>query len=205
MSGAVFEWRGTDNLVVAEVISDTKAKIEWGEVRDLLPVAQIEKQVETSSETKYYDNNPSLNINSEGADTINLTVSGIDLETLGFILNKPYKDGMFSDEITTKKYFALGYRTKKTDGTYRYVWRYKGTFATPNETAQTEDNGTTSNNQQLVYTGISTTSEFTNSEGNKVKRKGFVVDESDVLPAIKTKLPEFFSKVQVKEEFEKTT
>lgn len=202
MMANVFEFRGTDGLVIAEVTKDEKGGITWGTPEDLVPVAQIEKQVETGAETKYYDNNPALTINSEGADTINLTVSGISLETLGKILNKPYENGMFSDEITTPKYFALGYRVKKTDGTYRYVWRYKGTFGVPGETSQTEDAGTTSNNQTLTYTGISTTAEFTKADGTKAKRKGFVVDEAEADETIKAKLAKFFEKVQVKETFE---
>ena len=53
--------------------------------------------------------------------------------------------------------------------TERYVWRYKGTFNIPDETAATKDNGTTSNNMSLVFTGIYTEHEFTNGGGTGVK------------------------------------
>lgn len=173
----VFEFRGVDNLVYAEVTKDdneTTGGYTTGTVKQLSPVAEIGKTVETSSEAKYYDNKPMLTINSEGADEITLTVAPIDIEILAEITGKTYDKttGMLIDGERTNKYFAIGYRTKGTDGGYRYVWRLKGTFNIPDETSATENDGTDSNNQELTFTGISTTHKFT--KGGACK--GIVVD-----------------------------
>ena len=170
----VFEFRGVDNLVFAEVTSDGAEGYETGEVKPLSPVAEIGKTVETSSEAKYYDNKAMLTINSEGADEISLTVAPLDIEVLAEICGKTYDEttGMMVDGERQNKYFAIGYRTKGTDGGYRYVWRLKGTFNIPDETVATENNGTDSNNQELTFTGISTTHKFT--KGGSCK--GIVVD-----------------------------
>lgn len=186
----VFEFRGVDNLVFAEVTSDNAENYVTGEVKPLSPVAEIGKTVETSSEAKYYDNKAMLTINSEGADEITLTVAPLDIEVLAEICGKNYDatTGMMIDGERQNKYFAIGYRTKGTDGGYRYVWRLKGTFNIPDETVATENDGTDSNNQELTFTGISTTHAFT--KGGSCK--GIVVDGRKD----KVDVTEFFTTVQ---------
>lgn len=189
----VDEFRGTDNLVIAEVTADNneaEGGYVTGAVTDLAPVAEISKAVETASDTKYYDNKPALTINSEGADTITLTVPALPLPTLAKITGKEFDEttGAFMDGERKPKYFALGYRLRLTDGTYRYVWRYKGSFGIPDETAQTENAGTDSNNQQLTYTGIQTMHKFTKTG---TSQKALVVDERDG----KADLTNFFAQV----------
>ena len=92
-SNAVYvdEFRGTDHLVYAEVLTDNNAVGEGyttGAVKVLAPVAEISKTVETASDTKYYDNKPALTINAEGADTITLTVPALPLSVLADITGK---------------------------------------------------------------------------------------------------------------------
>lgn len=179
MGTFVDEFRGTDKLVFAKVLTDDNdTGYTTGEVEVLAPVAEISKTVETASDTKYYDNKPALTINAEGADTITLTVPALDLKTLAAITGKVYDPttGGFFDGQRTPGYFALGYRLRLTDGTYRYVWRYKGSFGIPDETAQTENAGTDSNNQQLTFTGIMTLHNFTKTGTSE---KALVVDERD--------------------------
>ena len=181
MAQYVDEFRGTDNLVYAEVLTDNNESGEGyttGAVKILAPVAEISKTVETASDTKYYDNKAVLTINAEGADTITLTVPALDLPTLAEITGKTYDAtlGAFMDGEAIPKYFALGYRLKLTDGTYRYVWRYKGRFAIPDETSQTENASTDTNNQQLTYTGIQTMHNFSKTGKSG---KALVVDERD--------------------------
>ena len=65
------------------------------------------------------------------------------------------------EQERTPGYWALGYRTKDTNGYERFVWRLKGTFTVPNETNQTENNGTDANGQSVTYTGVSTIHKFT--------------------------------------------
>ena len=179
MAQYVDEFRGTDHLVYAEVLTDNNTEgYTTGTVKILAPVAEISKTVETASDTKYYDNKPALTINAEGADTITLTIPALDLETLADITGKTYDSeiGAFLDGERHPKYFALGYRLRLTDGTYRYVWRYKGSFGIPDETSQTENAGTDSNNQQLTYTGIQTMYAF---EKTGASQKALVVDQRD--------------------------
>lgn len=160
----VFEYRGVEELVMAEVTGDDNETdgYKTGDVEPLAPVAEIGKTVETSSESKYYDNKPLFTINGEGPDTITITCAGLTLEKLAKITGRSIdKDtGALIEGPRKTRYFAIGYKTKDTDGKYRYVWRLKGTFNIPDDTARTEDAGTETNNTTLTYTGIYTTHKF---------------------------------------------
>lgn len=201
MGTFVDEFRGTDNLVYAEILVDDNEPgsghgFVTGAVKELAPVAEVSKTVETASNVKYYDNKAALIIIAEGADTITLAIPALDLPTLADITGKTFDlaTGAFYDGERKVKYCALGYRLKLTDGTYRYVWRYKGTFGIPDETSQTENNGTDSNNQQLTFTGIMTKHKFTKTGGSE---KALVIDERTTSVNLDT----FFSTVETCDTF----
>lgn len=161
--GEIFEFRGVDNLVYAKVLTDTKEEFTTSEVKELSPVAEIGRTTSTSSESHYYDNQPKIVITSVGADEVSMTVAPLQLETLAEITGQDFDEetGTMTEGEIENNYFCIGYRTKGTDGAYRYVWRYKGQFSIPDETVATEDDSTTTNNTALTFTGIATTHKFT--------------------------------------------
>lgn len=201
---SVVEFRGVDNLVYAEVLTDDNEELggyTTGDVKSLAAVAEISKSTETSSETKYYDNLPAIVIDAEGSDEITITCAIPDLATFAEVTGKTIDadTGAMIDGERDPKYFALGYRFKKTDGTYRYVWRMKGRFAIPDETSATEDDGTDGNNIELTYTGISTAHRFT--KGGKAAKAVVVDDTADSLADIST----FFNAVTTPDTLKKKT
>ena len=183
----VDEFRGTDELYCAKVLTDNNEDGEGyttDEPFKLAPVAEISKTTETASETKYYDNLPANSINVEGSDTITLTVPVLPVDVLGAITGKKVDatTGALMDGDSEQSFWALGYRLGLTDGSYRYVWRYKGRFGTVDETSATKNAGTDTNNQTLTYTGIACTYNFekaVDSNGNQIPQKALVVDERE--------------------------
>lgn len=164
----IYEYRGVEGLVAAIVTKDDASEYTTGEVFEIAGVAEIGRTTENSSETHYYDNMPAIVINSTGADTVTCSVSAIPLDVLAKITGQVWDEtkGVFVEGQRDAKYFALGYKTKKTNGEEVYVWRYKGQFSIPDSTHTTENDGTDANGQEIVFTGISTTHKFT-SLGNK--------------------------------------
>lgn len=186
------EFRGCDNLVIAEVLTDDlDTYYSTGTVKTLAPVAEISKTVDNSSETHFYDNVGMIVIRGEGSDNITLTVPALDLKTVAWLTGKTLDEatGAFIDTESVERYFAIGYRLRLTDGSYRYVWRLKGAFNIPDETSATENEGTDTNNQQLTFTGNKTVTRF-NYDGKRAK--GIVIDERDDLCNLET----FFDTVQ---------
>ena len=174
------EYMGFDNLVAAEITADTADASTPGEVFSLAPAGEIKKSTERDQAARSYDNQTYILIKSEGDDTVELVVPVLPLSVEAKITGNDYNEttGSLSNDGKPKtKYFALGYRLLCSDDTYRYVWRYKGTFTLGDEEAKSKE-GTDSNNITITYTGIPTVHKFT-ATGKGAKDK--VVDERDGL------------------------
>lgn len=166
----IYEYRGVEGLVYAPVTQDDSNGFVTGAVKPLAGVAEIGKSTESSNEAHYYDNLPAVVVSSTGSDTITISASAIPYDVLAEITGQYYDSntGMFVEKERTPGYFAIGYQTKTTSGDVMYVWRLKGTFNIPDQTNQTENDGTDANGQEITYTGISTTYKF-NKTGTPAK------------------------------------
>jgi len=201
----VREYRGIRGLVAAEVIKDDAEGMEFGTPFPIAGVSELGKETATSSEPHYYDNVPAVVIDSVGADTVNMALSAIPLNTLADITGQYYDEelGMFIEGERESKYYAIGYITKRTDGTEVFVWRLKGTFNIPSSTHHTEDDGTDANGQELVYTGINTQHKFSLTKNGVTKKKTVkaVNVEQDINPQDEAT---FFETVQTPDTVKKT-
>ena len=171
----IVEYRGVEGLVAAEVLVDDNGTntagtgetpnhgYVTGDVFSIAGVAEISKTTDSSSEAHYYDNMPAVVITNQASDEITINASALPMDVLATLTGQVYDEatGALIEGPRDVKYFAIGYKTKKTNGDEVYVWRYKGTFNVPDQTNVTEDDGTDANGQELVYTGISTTHKFT--------------------------------------------
>lgn len=197
-SQQIFEFRGVDNFYFAPVIKDDADGYVCGTPVHI-PVQEVGKSVDAASEAHYYDNKAMIVVNSESADTITLTLAPPALDKLAQMIGKSFDPvtGMMVDCPRKNQYFAIMYRTKGTDGGYRYVSRLKGQFNIPEETVQTENDGTDTTNTQIEFTGIYTEYEFTKgiydgASWSKSGVKGIVVDARYGL----ANLSNFFAQVQ---------
>ena len=194
-----FEYRGVDQFHIAKVTQDDKTGYATETPVYFQPVQEIGKSTDSSNEAHYYDNKALIVVTSESADTISITMTVPTLAQFAQITGKSFDDttGMYVDGERNNDYYAISYRTKGTDGKYRYVSRLKGTFGIPEEVVQTEDDGTTTTNIQVTFTGVYTNYEFNkgkkvNGAWTKGSAKGIVVDERYELVDFTT----FFDAVQ---------
>lgn len=204
----VFEFRGVDNLYFARILQDDAAGFLCETPKCLSPVAEVAKSTDSSNEAHYYDNKPLIVVSSESADKIIITMAPPELAILAEITGKGWdaSTGMLIDGPRDNAYFAVMYRTKGTDGHYRYVSRLKGTFNIPEEDNKTENDGTDTTNTQIVFTGIKTEHEFTkgvyaNGSWSAGSAKGVVVDDRYGL----ADLDSFFSSVQTPDSIQPST
>lgn len=205
-SQQIFEFRGVDNFYFAEVTKDDNSGYACSTPIHI-PVQEVGKTTDSSSEAHYYDNKAMIVVNSESADTISLILAPPALDKLAAMIGKSFdaSTGMMVDSPRQNKYFAIIYRTKGTDGGYRYVSRLKGQFNIPEETNQTENDGTDTNNTTIEYTGIYTEHEFAkgkyvNGVWEKSGVKGIVVDAR----YDKADVSNFFNSVQTPDTIQAT-
>ena len=158
----IVEYRGVEGLVAAEVTKDDATGYVTGTPFAVAGVAQISRTTESNSEAHYYDNIPAVVVMNTSSDTVTINASAVPLDVIAKLTGQAYDSatGSLVEAVRDVKYFAIGYKTKKTNGDEMYVWRYKGTFNIPDETNITEDASTTANGQELVFTGISTSYKF---------------------------------------------
>lgn len=184
----IVEYRGVEGLVYAEVTKDNNSTESnegyvTGTVKALAGVAEISRTTDSSNEAHYYDNMPAVIVSSTAADEVTISASAIPLDVLADITGQTYDTtkGAMIEGPRKIKYFALGYKTKKTNGDEVYVWRYKGTFNIPEQTNATENDGTDANGQEIVYTGIQTTHKFTSTnQGAKAMNVDVAAGKADV-------------------------
>lgn len=180
----VVEWRGVSDLVAAEVLYDDATHgYVTGDVFAIAGVANIEKTVDSNDDAHYYDNQPMVVISSTSADTITCTVSALPFDVLAKLTGQNYDSttGALIEGARNPSYFAIGYIAQNTDGQNVYVWRYKCKCNLPGSTHATMQNDTTANGQQIIFTGISTTTKFnsvTDKDGNKLGAKGLTINAS---------------------------
>lgn len=206
----VFEYRGVDSLYLARLLKDTAEEITYDEPVHFAYIAEVGKTTDSSSEPHYYDNKPMIVVSSESDDKITIVIAPPELERLAAITGKSFdpETGMMVEGQSKNDYWAIMYRTKGTDGAWRYVSRLKGRFGTPEESTKTEDDGTETTNTSVEFTGIYTTHEFdkgryndTTKKWEKGSAKGIVVDERYGKADVST----FFEKVQTPDTIKATT
>lgn len=199
----ILEYRGVEGLVAAEVLTDdneTGSGYTTGTPFAVAGVAEISRTTDSSSEAHYYDNIPAIVVSNIAADTVTISASAVPLDVLAKITGQTYDaaTGALVEETRSVKYFAIGYKTKKTNGDEMYVWRYKGTFAVPDQTNTTENDTTDANGQELVYTGVSTSHKFTKTGKGA---KAMVVDVAKELADVSA----FFATVTTPDTLEPVT
>lgn len=180
----VVEYQNCKSLVMAEITQDDASAFVTGAVEEIAPVAEISKTTAVNSAPKYYDGQAMLIVSSEGNDEIALTLPILALDKLAKAAGK-YRDPtsgiLMDDGKPGKKYFAIGYKLEFTDGTFRYIWRLKGSFKMGDESAKQIGDGTETTNQKITYVGIITTHEFTYPNGEVKGAKAMIADEADGL------------------------
>ena len=157
------EYRGVSDLYYAKVTEDSDNAYVTGTPKRLAGIATVSKTTASSVAAHYYDNIPAVLIATSGTDELTLSVSAIPLEVLADITGQVYDSthGAIIEGQREQDYFAIGYKTKKTNGTEMFVWRLKGVFNVPDQTSNTEDDSTDANGQEVTFTGTQTAHKFT--------------------------------------------
>lgn len=170
--------RGLSNVYIAELISDTEEKIEYGTPFHLMPAGEMSRNTENEKTNVYFDNVVFYQSGSEGATEISITGAGLRAAFEARVLGKyvdPETGAVLDTGEYTEKYYAISGETDNTDGTHEHFWMMKGTFAPPEHENKTKDDTTDVNGSTMVFSAIQTKHKF--DVGNEKKpMKRVVID-----------------------------
>jgi len=185
---------GLDSLYVAAVTVDSASAYTPGTPAWLAPAAEASLEPSTSFAIQYADDQPYDVATAEGETKIALKITGLDLATLALITGKVFDatTGRMYDNGGTAPWMALGFRSKKSNGSYRYYWFLKGKFDMPKEAIATLADRPDPKTLDLTYTAIRTVYVFDLGDINDTVKR--VVGDTDTDAFVATG---WFTQVQV--------
>lgn len=170
---------GLDSLYVAEVIQDDADAYVAGIPEYFAPAVEASQAPTTNSSTEYADDKAYDSMVSEGETVVELGVTGIPLEMQAKVLGKRFDatTGRMYDYNGTPPYFALGFRSLKSNGSYVYFWFAKGRFRAPSIEHATKTDTPEPKIPKITYSALSTVHKFDLGGGLTESIKRVVGDE----------------------------
>ena len=139
---------GLDNVVIAEVLSDTKDGITYGEVIPLKGAVNASVNPNSSVDTDYGDNGPFFATSSRGNTELSLEMIDIDPYAMSKMTGQKLVNGVTVEtSMDQAPYFAFGFRVwvagtdEEGNKRYQLFWYAKGKFSVPETGGQTKKEG----------------------------------------------------------------
>ncbi len=155
---------GVDSVYYAPITQDDANGYVAGAPVSLAPMMDLKATPSTASETQYADNGPFDSISAEGDTALEATVPNLPESVLAALSGAVYDavNGRIFDDAdpSLAPYFALGYRFKKSNGSYRYRWYLKCRLEKPAEEGQSQSNAVNVKAQSLKITAMKTIYKF---------------------------------------------
>lgn len=155
---------GVDSVYYALVTQDDESNYVAGTPQQLSQAMEIKGTPAAASETQFADNMEHDIVTVEGPTTLEMIVPNVAEEVLAELLGAVYDSAsgrIFDDANPTEApYFALGYRFKKRNGSYRYRWYLKCRAEKPMEEGVSESDKVNLKTTTLKVTAVKTAYQF---------------------------------------------
>lgn len=136
---------GCDNLVYAIMTTEetTSADPMYSAVKAAPGVMSIGVNPNGSVETLFADDGPMETATTLGKIEVEIQKNALTTANKADLLgHKVDTNGaLISSDSDVSPWVAIGFRTLKSNGTYKYVWLLKGKFTEPEETNETKGDG----------------------------------------------------------------
>jgi len=134
---------GVENLVYAILTDETT--LTYSSPTLISPAINVKINPKSNSDTLYADNRAVETVTSLGEIDVEIETQDLPLEVqaalLGHTLDSTSKV-MCSNVQDSAPYAAVGFKIKKANGKYRYVWLLKGKFSEPEEEHSSQEDKT---------------------------------------------------------------
>ena len=146
---------GLDKFHYAEMLTDTILGCSYDTPVAVPGAIAANVKANGAITTQYADDGPAVNAASVGRQEADLEMTNVALSTKAFLLGHTITSGVIRHKTTdTPADVAIGFRSKKSNGAYRYVWMLKGNFAVPDDAYKTQEDKVAFNTTKMMYAGI---------------------------------------------------
>lgn len=163
---------GCDNLVYAPMTTEDTASAApvYGEVVSAPGVMSININPNGSLETLFADDGPMESASTLGRIEVEIQKNELTSKNKADLLGHGIdaNGAVVYGDSDVPPYVAIGFRTLKSSGKYRYVWLYKGKFTEPEDNNETK--GDSINFQADTISGQFTKLSYGYSVAGKVVR-----------------------------------
>ena len=134
---------GLRDLYRAPITVDESGKETYGTPVRMAKAISAEMSVEVAEAILYADDGADEVVKEFVSGELTLNVNDLMPADLAAILGQTQdEDGVvYAGEEDEPPYMAIGFRAKKANGMYKYIWLYKVKFAIPSEKYQTKADG----------------------------------------------------------------
>lgn len=133
---------GLSNLVYALLLTDPDpgaGQATYGPVKRVSGAIGANVNPNSSNETLFADDGPYETASTVGQITLELNVADIPLPVQAELYGHTYQNGVLIRKSTdVPPFVAVGYKSLKSNGKYRYTWLAKGKFSAPEQGNETK-------------------------------------------------------------------
>lgn len=131
---------GLRDLYRAPITIGDAGKEEYGSPVRMAKAISAELSVEVAEAILYADDGADEVVKEFVSGELTLNVNDLLPADLAALLGQTQDDDkvLYASENDDPPYMAIGFRAKKANGQYKYIWLYKVKFAIPSENYQTK-------------------------------------------------------------------
>ena len=146
---------GLDSFHYAPLLTDSTVACSYDTPVAISGLVTADVKANGSIETQYADDGPAVNAPSIGRQEIDIEFTNLPLSLRALLLGQTITSGVVGEKSDdTPLDVAIGFRSLKSNGKYRYVWYLKGNFTIPDDKYKTKEEKTNFNTQVMKFVGL---------------------------------------------------
>lgn len=147
---------GLDDLHYAVLQKDDATGATYDTPKPIAKAVSASIQPKTNTATLYADDGAAETASALGEIQVDIEVAELPLDVVADLLGATVgSDGVLMQYSTdTAPYVALGFRSKKSNGKYRYIWLLKGKFAPSQEDYKTQEDSPSFQTEKITGTFV---------------------------------------------------
>ena len=132
--------KGLKDIHIAMLLTDTEAGATYEVPKKLERSIKASLKPKASQVKNYSDDSVEEVINSFDSVDVEIEVNTLSIESRAILQGAKLVKGVLLEKASDiAPTVALGFKAKKSNGKYMYVWLYKGTFELCEDTYETEE------------------------------------------------------------------